>query len=303
MKVTRENIDKMPHLITDYMYENDNIGINLTLLNTMKTKKVLNVSGIPIDYNPISFNYSQIRDTITITTTMEFNATSEELNVIANVKYPNNTITYMNLLEDEEFATDIIDTCIVNKKDIKNMACYRRIFEETINTVKESALQEDVLIKSPELKYKCYVYSDNMELLGVANRLLENPSGYILGEYVGKKISEYKGKDIYIDLCINSDVTLQFSNVKVADCMESSLTYVLLETSSAMVKRLTENYNNIDMNVPKGFNFPTVNVNKNMNQYYEELLISNSPSNIEKFFKNNKPKMNSIIDINKYLIW
>ena len=38
MQVTRETIDKVPHLITDYMYEGDNVGINLTLLNTMKTK-------------------------------------------------------------------------------------------------------------------------------------------------------------------------------------------------------------------------------------------------------------------------
>ena len=58
MQVTRETVNKEPYLITDYIYQNDNVGINLNLLNNAKTKKVLRVAGIPIDYSPISLNRS-----------------------------------------------------------------------------------------------------------------------------------------------------------------------------------------------------------------------------------------------------
>ena len=109
MEVTRETIDKVPYLITDYMYEGDNVGINLTLLSTMKTKKKLDVAGIPIDYSPVSLNKTD--NVITITSTMNYDPLDKELNVMADVKYPNNTIVHNRKLNDNDFAKDIIDTC------------------------------------------------------------------------------------------------------------------------------------------------------------------------------------------------
>ena len=41
---------------------------------------------------------------------------------------------------------------------------------------------------------------------------------------------------------------------------------------------------------------------KNINEYFERMLTANSPKDIEKFFKNNKIKSNTVIDLNKYLI-
>ena len=304
MQVTRETIDKVPHLITDYMYEGDNIGINLTLLSTMKTKKKLDVAGVPIDYSPVPLN--RVDNTITITSEMEFNKTSGDIEVVANIKYPNgySILKETRKIEDETFAQDIINTCIVNKKDIKNMQCYKLAFTDISNSVIESSLNENILVKTPELNYKCYIYSNNMELIGTANRLLEaSKTSYILGEYVGKKLSEHMGRNIFIDICINDEITLQMANVKVENTVDSSLTYALLDTSNTMVKRLNENYSNLSMSIPQGFNFPEYSKCKNMDDYFEELLRLNSSKNIEKFFKDNKIKSNNAIDLNKYLIW
>ena len=87
----------------------------------MKTKKKLDVAGIPIDYSPVSLN--KIDNIIQITSEMEFNKTSKNIEVVALVKYPNGCapLKETRKLEDEVFAQDIINTCIVDKKDIKNM--------------------------------------------------------------------------------------------------------------------------------------------------------------------------------------
>lgn len=304
MEVTRETINKDPYLITDYMYEEDNIGINLNLLNTMKTNKKLDVAAIPIDYSPVSLN--KTNNMITITSKMEFNKASKDIEVIANIHYPNgySTLKEKRILTDKDFAQDIINTCIINKKDIKNMICYTDAFTDIVNNVINSSLEENILVKTPELNYKCYVYSNNMELLGIANRLLESsPTSYILGEYVGKGIREYIGKDVFVDICINDEITLQMGNVRVENSIDSSLTYVVLNTANTMIKRLNENYTNLSMNVPQGFNFPEYSRFGDLDYYFNELIKSNNSKNLEKFFKDNKVKSNNVVDINKYLIW
>ena len=302
MQITRENIDGSPYIITDFMYQNDNVGINLELLNTMNTKKKLDVAGIPIDYSPISLNKTD--NVISITSNMEFNKTSGDIEIVANIKYPNgySILKETRKIADEDFANDMINTCIIDKKDIKNMPSYKNSFDDIVNGIKESSLDEDLLIKTPELKYKCYVYSNNMELLGTAYRLLETEHGYILGEYVGKKLSEHIGRNVFIDLCINNETTLQFANVKINNAIDSSLTYAELDTSNTMVKRLVENYMDTTMKVSETFNFPEHSKFKNINEYFEKMLTANSPKDIEKFFKNNKIKSNTVIDLNKYLI-
>ena len=301
MQVTREVIKKVPHIITDYDYNGDNIGINLNLLNEEKTRKVLEIDGIAIDYSPVSFNNTNNRTKIT--TTLEYDNKVDKIQVIAEVLYRNEISCITRNIEDEVFANDIINTCLINKKNIKNMDCYKQSFDSIVEQVKENALEIDFLVKTQVLPYKCYIYSNNMELLGIANRLMEKEDSYILGEYVGKKLVEYIDKNIYIDVCVNNEITLQFSNVKVADTFDASLSYAVLNMDNTMIKRLTENYSNIELNIPNGFNFPEYKIYGDINYYYEELLKINSPSNIEKFYKINKVKANNTIDINKYLIW
>ena len=41
MEVKRITHNNSPHITTDYMYEGDNIGINLDSLNKAKTKKTI----------------------------------------------------------------------------------------------------------------------------------------------------------------------------------------------------------------------------------------------------------------------
>ena len=298
MQVTRETINKEPYLITDYIYQNNNVGINLNLLNNAKTKKILRVAGIPIDYSPISLNRSG--NEIVASSTLTY--VDNKIKAIMNITYPNKEITDEREINDGNFAEDMINTCLVDKKDIKNMQCYKNAIDSMIESVKENALEEEMLIKTPEFLYKCFVYSNDMELLGVAYRLIENEKGYVLGEYVGKKLSEHIGRNIYIDICINNEITLQLANVKINDAIDSSLAYAQLETSNTMVKRLTENYSDITMKVPKNFKFPETNIFKSINDYFDTMLISNSPKDIENFFKNNKQKPNALININKYLI-
>ena len=298
MQVTRETINKEPYLITDYIYQNDNVGINLNLLNNAKTKKILRVAGIPIDYSPISLNRSG--NEIVASSTLTY--VDNKIKAVMNITYPNKEITDEREINDGNFAEDMINTCLVDKKDIKNMQCYKNAIDSMIESVKENALEEEMLIKTPEFLYKCFVYSNDMELLGVAYRLIENEKGYVLGEYVGKKLSEHIGRNIYIDICINNEITLQLANVKINDAIDSSLAYAQLETSNTMVKRLTENYSDITMKVPKNFKFPETNIFKSINDYFDTMLISNSPKDIENFFKNNKQKTNALININKYLI-
>ena len=300
MQVTRETVNKAPHLITDFMYNNDNVGINLNLINDAKTHKKIDVPAIPIDYSPVSINNTNNR--IIIATDLKYN--NDNIQIESKVEYANETKQDYYKIDDNTFANDIINTCIVDKKDIKNMPCYLQTFEEVKKTACENALEQNFLIKTPVLDYKCYVYSDNMELLGVANRLMSASMStrYTMGEYVGKKLTEYEGKNIVIDLCINNNVTLQLEHVKIMKALDSSLSYIEIDTERTTVKRLADNYDNINIKLPQGFNIPEYKVHYSIDNYYEQLLIGNSPNNIEKFFKDNKPNTSVIINLNKYLI-
>lgn len=300
MEVTREVVNKAPYIITDHMYNGDNVGINLDLLNQAKTHKKLDVSAIPIDYSPVSINNTNNK--ISIATDLKF--IDNNVAVVAETEYASNKTIDIYNIEDKVFANDIINTCIIDKKDIKNMPCYKALFEQIKQKACENALQEDFLVKTPELKFKCYIYSDNMELLGVANRLLATSisTRYTLGEYVGKKLTEFLNRNLIIDICINNEVTLQMTNVKLTKALESSLAYATLDVEHTMIKRLTENYENINIKTPPGFNFPEIKSHYTIENYYEQLLVGNDPNNIERFFKDNKPNTNVMINLNKYLI-
>ena len=302
MEVKRITHNNSPHITTDYMYEGDNIGINLDSLNKAKTKKTIEVPAICIDYSPVSLQNTNNK--ITITTELKHDNTSTDIYVESSVAYKDNYDYDKYVISDLTFSEDIINTCIINKRDIKYMPCYQNIVDSLIESVKEKALSENMLIKTDILPYKCYVYTTNMELLGVANRLLaSNNNNYILGEYVGNKLSEYIGREIFIEMCVNNETTLHFTGFSIDNTIDSSLSYVSLSNENVIVKRLHENYSDTTLKIPNGFNLPNINKSWTIDTYYEKLLLNNSPKAIEEFYKKNKQSAMCNININKYLIW
>ena len=142
-----------------------------------------------------------------------------------------------------------------------------------------------------------------MSLLGIANRLIETPNCYVLAEYAGKKLTEYIDKNIFIDMCINNELTLQISGIKIIDALDSSVSYASISITNAMVRQLTENYTDINTVKSESFTAPIYSRSKDLNDYLKEINAINSKAVIEKYYKDNKPKVNNSIDINKYLIW
>ena len=255
----REKVNKTPYIVTDYMYEGDNVGINLYTLRDCNTTKTMKIPCIPIS---TSENY--------------FTKTTSEISIIANlvlgekdsidvafdIAYPDKTDTCNVSLDDTEFATDMINTCILDKRNIKDLACYKRVFNEIIDKIKQEALTKNILIKTPELNYKCYVYTEDYVFLGTANRLLANSSynQYILGEYCGKNLTDYIDEygdetRLVIDICINKDITLQMRNVVLNNAINSSFGYVSLNLENAKVKQ-NGTYDSISYKIPEGFVLP-----------------------------------------------
>lgn len=311
INVKREKIKNTTYLVTDYMYEGDNVGINLNTLNTVKTTRNLKIPCIPISYNTLSFNSS----------TSEINITSNlapgpnnDITVTFNIKYPDKEAIEQVIIDDTIFATDMIGTCIVDKKDVKDIPCYKKAFDNMVNKIKDQALSENILIKVPELNMKAYVYTEDLTLIGTANRLMQNVvSGnthitrYILGEYCGKKLIEFidgygDTTKLIVDICVNNDIMLQLTNVELLASTDSTLGYVMVDVANANVTRIP-NYNKTQYKIPEGFHLPEFKPGFDHNRYFEEFVIGNSSTNIEKFYKLNKVSMNPTIDINKYLIW
>ena len=311
INVKREKIKNATHLVTDYMYEGDNVGINLNVLNTIKTNRNLKIPCIPISYNTLSFNSSTSE--INITSNLAPGA-NDDITVTFNIKYPDKETIEQVIIDDTVFATDMINTCIVDKKDVKDIPCYKKAFDDMVDKIKEQALSENILIKVPELKMKAYVYTQDLTLLGTANRLMQNVvagnsyvTKYILGEYCGKKLTEFIDEygdttKLIVDICVNDDIMLQLTNVELLASTDSTLGYAMIDASSANVTR-TPNYNKTQYKIPEGFHLPEFKSGFDHNRYYEDFFISNSPTSIEKFYKLNKISTNPTIDINKYLIW
>ena len=146
MQVTREVVNGADHLITDYMYNNDNVGINLTLINGAKTNKVFNLSGVPIEYNAIAFN--RAGDSVEIKAHLHYDENKKEIQTIADVKYPHETVTYTEIIKDEDFAHDIINVCLIERKNLNSMPCYKAAFDKILEQVKNVALEKDVFIRT-----------------------------------------------------------------------------------------------------------------------------------------------------------
>ena len=310
-KVKRTKKNKETYLETDYMYNDDNIGINLnTLLNT-KTNRSMDINCLPISYSDNAFTSSE-SGKINISSNIGLDDKGN-IQFVFNITYPDKWDLQHVEVSDEEFANDMIQTCIIDKKNIKDIDCYKAAFNKVVEEVKNNALSQHVLIKTPELNYKCYIYTNDLILLGTANRLLQSSLSinqtYVLGEYCGQKLTDYIDEygdttKLVIDVCVNENITLQLKNVELKDATNGTMGYVLIDTSNARIVRLLPNvHDSIEYKFPPTFTLPEYRPNFNQHNYYEQLLISNSPTDIEKFYKLNKISTNPTIDINKYLIW
>ena len=306
LKVERKKVNKQPYLITDYMYEGDNIGINLVTLANTKTSRKTTMPCIPISYSDHAFNSSSSQIEIVSNIGLDVN---DNLQAVFDIKYPNRSELKYVEFNDAEFAQDMINTCILDKRDVKDLTCYKKAIDGTIEEIKQSALEEDVLIKTRELNYKCYIYTEDLIFLGTANRLLEKSnSSYVLGEYCGKKLTDYIDEygdttKLVIDICINNDITLQLKNVDLLGATSSTMGYALIDTSSSRIVRISNTHKSIEYKLPEGLVLPEYKPNFNYDNYYEAFLIGNNPAAIEKFYKLNKVSTNPTIDINRYLIW
>ena len=306
LKVERKKVNKQLYLVTDYMYEGDNIGINLVTLANTKTFRKQTIPCIPISYSENSFSGSS--SSVKIESNIGLD---KDDNVLANfnIEYPDKNEHKYVRLEDQVFANDMINTCILDKKDIKDIKCYKDAISNTLEEIKNNSLEQNILIKTKEMNYKCYVYTDDLVFLGVANRLLENAnSTYVLGEYCGKKLTDFIDEygdttKLVIDVCINNDITLQLKGIELINAIDSTMGYATINTSSARVVRINNTHNDINFKVPEEFFLPEYKPGYNYENYYENFLLGNSPSNIERFYKMNKPSTNPTININKYLIW
>lgn len=299
MQVVKEVINKATHLVTDYVYMDDTVGINLETINTVNTKKCLEVAAIPIKYNPVPLESAANK--ITFTSHLQYENDTIKANIVSQSSGGTPT-TQSVTIEDEKFATDMIETCLINKKDIKSIDCYNNAFLNYIEQVKSNALSNDLMVKTEEWLYKIFVYSSNMELLGVANRFIFG-SINMVGEYVGKKLKEHIGQEVILHICVNENITLEIKNSELLECTDTSIGYLRLGANSTTVKRLQDNYEEYTIHMPNNLMLPKCNTQYSLSEIYDKLMISNDPNVINEYFKKNKPDLFVKINVNKYLIW
>lgn len=308
MKTERKTVNKQEYLVTDYMYEGDNVGINLKTLKETKTSKKMAIPCLPMSSTERLF--SSTTNVIEVNSKIGI-SDDNKIQVIFHITYPDKKDTIYIDLDDDVFANDMINTCILDKRDIKDIACYKAAIDATIEQIKQKALSESILIKTHELDYKCYIYTEDLIFLGTANRILEmnNRNGFVLGEYCGKKLTDFidnYGEDatkLVIDMCINDNSALQLRDVELVSTTDSTLGYATISMEHAKAVKIDNTHDSISYNIPANFILPEYKLGSNHETYYEQFLIGNSPSDIEKFYKLNKVSTNPTININKYLIW
>ena len=154
LKVERKKVNKQPYLVTDYMYEGDNIGINLVTLANTKTSRKTTIPCIPISYSDHAFNSNSSQIEVVSNIGLDVN---DNLQAAFDIKFPDKSDLRYIKFDDAEFAQDMINTCILDKRDVKDLKCYKAAIGLTIEQIKNQALSENILIKTRELNYKCYV--------------------------------------------------------------------------------------------------------------------------------------------------
>jgi hypothetical protein len=305
MKVTRETVKKDEFLVTDYMYDNDNIGINLATLNQCKTNINTTLECVPIELFNRSFSNNQ--SNIQIQSKLINNRVDKKIQATFNIKYHDHDEEKSIDIDDEIFAQEMINTCILDKKDIKELNCYRNAISQVVEEIKASALENRILLLTNELNYKCYIYTEDLVLLGTANRLLKNSNGvYILGEYIGKSLKEYLEDNdrikLIIDIGVTEDITLQMTNTSLINAVGSTFGYISIDTDNAYVRLIGAKKANIRYKEVNGFVAPQYKHRGSCDYYYEELYKANSDSIRTKYYKANKPKTSVYIDVNEYLM-
>ena len=108
MLVKREKVNKKQHLITDYMYNDDNVGIDLELLNEEKSNKVYSIPSVLISDESQNFNFTE--NEISLSANLKYE--SEKIQAVVNVTSPDNYYTVKKEIADNDFSQDIIDTCL-----------------------------------------------------------------------------------------------------------------------------------------------------------------------------------------------
>ncbi len=108
MNVKRETINKKPHLVTDYMYNDDNVGIDLTLLNNEKTLKTHSIPSLLISDEIQDFNFTE--NPIDISANLIYN--SDKVKAVMNITSSDNFLTVEENISDETFAKDLINICL-----------------------------------------------------------------------------------------------------------------------------------------------------------------------------------------------
>ena len=300
MKVTRKSIKKVPYLITDEVYEGEEIGINLDNLNNAKTKIALNIPSIPISNKKV--RYYNLTNNIEIATTVKND--DKKIKVVADITYPDGRKeTKESIIKDAVFAQEMIDVCIHQQKTIKHLPSYKSEVDSIVESIKQAALEENTLVKAPVLNHKIYVYDNNETLLGTANRLLESKTGhYILAEYIGKPAKEStSGNNIMFDICINKDLVLRVSNATVVDSTCMSIGYWDIDMSNAMIRRIKDKYDSIEYKVEK-IKVPDQNVSMDISQYSKKFYEDNLDVHVLDFYMANKTSTHNKININKYLL-
>ena len=301
MEVKRKSIKKVQHLVTDELYQGEEIGINLETLNNTNTTVKLSIDSVPISYNKV--NFCNRSNTIDITASLK--DVDKKIQVLADISYPDSKKSNAaKIIEDKVFAEEMIEICINQQKSIKNLPSYKAEFDYIVDEIKRDALEVDMLIKAPELKHKIYVYDNNEMLLGTASRLLEFRSNqYILGEYIGKPIKESTTtNNIYFDICITKDIVLRISNVSFLNAADTSVNYWSIDLSAAQVQRIKDKYDSISYINKARVNYPEYNKNFSVSDYSSQFYKGNSDSSIFAFFKDNKVSTHNKVNINKYLL-
>lgn len=297
MKVKRKNVNKVPHIVTDYKYNDEEVGFNLINLNNSKIFKRTNIDGVPITSEDTYYNNSSNRITLNASLINE----DDKIKVKATAIYPNKELEYTRIISDEIFVKDVIETCLEQGKSIKTIPCFLDAVNSITEEISDSALENDMFIKSRYMNYKTYIYNKDLVLLGTANRLSNvSASQIILCEYIGKSIDDQT--DLIVDVCVTEDITLRIKNVTFMNSTNGSVSYLDINCYHAYVCKTKDNYQAIEYKNKNTMKFPDFDYEVKIEDYANSFFTLNTKSAITDFFKKNKPSANTYININRYLL-
>ncbi len=297
MKVKRKNVNKVPHIVTDYKYNDEEVGFNLINLNNSKIFKRTNIDSVPITPEDTYYNNSSNRIILNASLINE----DDEIKVKATAVYPNKELEYIRIISDDVFVKDVIETCLEQGKSIKTVPCFIDAINSITEEISNSALENDMFIKSRYMNHKTYVYNKDLVLLGTANRIANiSTSQFILCEYIGKSINEQT--DLIIDICITEDITLRMKDVTLTNSTNGSVSYLDVNCYHAYVNKAKENYQAIEYKNKNTMKFPDFDYEVKIEDYANSFFTLNTKSAITDFFKKNKPSANTYININRYLL-